>query len=168
MEEGLFSITCEVDTNVQSCASSRRTSVFCPWEARDGSPLSHEAWQFHTSNHWLAIKTYGFTIGKSRLITLLAEPTPTRIGTLSHKEPGGTDWRINRRIASGSCSPAEPANVYDRSKPFGPSTRMSQFSLLVVANDGLMLMSRVFRRASPRNGGVCPTATFVLNLFAVE
>ena len=33
------------------------------------------------------------------------------------------------RIASGACSPAEPANVYDRSKPFGPSTRISQFSL---------------------------------------
>jgi hypothetical protein len=37
-------------------------------------------------------------------------------------------WRINLRIASGSCSPAAPAKVYDRSKLFDPSIRISQFS----------------------------------------
>src|SRR5260370_6011611 len=52
-----------------------------------------------------------------------------RSGTAGHDEPAGTSWRINLRIASGSCSPAASAKVYDRSKPFGPSTRISQFSL---------------------------------------
>lgn len=42
----------------------------------------------------------------------------------------GINWRISLRIASGSCSPVDPAKVYVRSKPFGPSTRISQFSLL--------------------------------------
>jgi len=32
-------------------------------------------------------------------------------------------------MASGSCSPTVPAKVYDRSKLFGPSTLISQFSL---------------------------------------
>jgi hypothetical protein len=32
-------------------------------------------------------------------------------------------------MASASCSPAIPAKVYDRSKLFGPSTLISQFSL---------------------------------------
>jgi hypothetical protein len=39
------------------------------------------------------------------------------------------NWRTSLRIASGSCSPMEPAKVYDGSKPFGPSSRISQFSL---------------------------------------
>ncbi len=49
--------------------------------------------------------------------------------TASQEGPVGKSWRINLRMASGSCSPAAPAKVYDRSKPFGPSTLMSQFSL---------------------------------------
>lgn len=32
-------------------------------------------------------------------------------------------------MASGSCSPAVPDKVYDRSKAFGPATFISQFSL---------------------------------------
>jgi hypothetical protein len=47
----------------------------------------------------------------------------------SYAELAGTNWRIRLRIASGSCSPSEPAKVYARSKPFGPWTRSSQFSL---------------------------------------
>jgi len=43
----------------------------------------------------------------------------------SYAELAGTSWRIRLRIASGSCSPSEPAKVYVRSKLFGPSTRSS-------------------------------------------
>src|SRR2546428_8024640 len=50
-------------------------------------------------------------------------------GTAGHDEPVGTSWRINLRIASGSCFPAVPAKTYDRSNPLGPSIRISQFSL---------------------------------------
>jgi len=50
-------------------------------------------------------------------------------GTAGHDEPVGTSWRINLRIASGSCFPAAPAKTYDRSNPLGPSIRISQFSL---------------------------------------
>jgi len=49
--------------------------------------------------------------------------------TSGHGEPVGTSWRINLRIASGSCSLAASAKAYDRSKPFGPSIRIPQFSL---------------------------------------
>jgi hypothetical protein len=52
-----------------------------------------------------------------------------QLATASQEKPVGASWRINLRMASGSCSPAAPAKVYDRSKPFGPSTLMSQFSL---------------------------------------
>jgi hypothetical protein len=38
----------------------------------------------------------------------------------AHEELLGTNWTINLRIASGSCSPASPANVYVRSNPLGP------------------------------------------------
>lgn len=46
-----------------------------------------------------------------------------------YTELGGINWTISLRIVLASCPPAERANVYDRSKPFGPSTRISQFSL---------------------------------------
>jgi hypothetical protein len=58
--------------------------------------------------------------------------------------PVGTSWRINLRIASGSCSPEAPARVYVRSNPFGPSTRISQFS---VARDPAMNTRQSPRRS---------------------
>lgn len=47
----------------------------------------------------------------------------------TQEELSGTNWISNLRIASGSCSPAAPVKVYVLSNPWGPSTRISQFSL---------------------------------------
>jgi hypothetical protein len=60
----------------------------------------------------------------------------------TQEELSGTNWRSNLRIASGSCSPAAPVRVYVLSNPWGPSTRISQFSL---ARDPAMVP-----RQSPR------------------
>jgi hypothetical protein len=40
----------------------------------------------------------------------------------------GNSLRTKLPIAAGSCSPAPPTKVYERSKPAGPSTLMSQLS----------------------------------------
>jgi len=40
----------------------------------------------------------------------------------------GNNFRSTFPITTGWCSPALPANVYDRSNPFGPSTFISQLS----------------------------------------
>jgi hypothetical protein len=50
----------------------------------------------------------------------------------TQEELSGTNWRSNLRIASGSCFPAAPVRVYVLSNPWGPSTRISQFSLSAI------------------------------------
>jgi len=40
----------------------------------------------------------------------------------------GNNFRSTFTITIGWCSPALPANVYDRSNPFGPSTVICQLS----------------------------------------
>jgi hypothetical protein len=60
----------------------------------------------------------------------------------TQEELSGTNWRSNLRIAPGSRSPAAPVRVYVLSNPWGPSTRISQFSL---ARDPAMVT-----RQSPR------------------
>jgi hypothetical protein len=41
----------------------------------------------------------------------------------------GSNLRSTLAITKGWCSPAFPANLYDRSNPFGPQTLISQPSL---------------------------------------
>lgn len=66
-------------------------------------------------------------MGTKRAHLLFALRYPPRMST--QEKLVGTNCRINLRIASGSCSPEAPAKLYVRSNPFGPSTRISQFSL---------------------------------------
>ena len=67
--------------------------------------------------------------------TPCSEPLPSSLAVAgsryggAHAEPDGSSCEINRRIISGLSSPAGFVRLYDRSKPFGPSTLISQFSL---------------------------------------
>src|SRR6266496_6760455 len=49
-------------------------------------------------------------------------------GTADHGFLAGSRLRTKFPIAVGSCSPAPPTKVYERSKPAGPSTLISQLS----------------------------------------
>jgi hypothetical protein len=48
--------------------------------------------------------------------------------TADHGFLAGGSLRTKLPIAAGSCSPAPPTKVYERSKPAGPSTFISQLS----------------------------------------
>ena len=56
-------------------------------------------------------------------------------GTASHGLLAGSNLPSRFPIAAGWCSPALPTKVYERSKPSGPSTFISQLSL---AQDPMM------------------------------
>jgi len=49
-------------------------------------------------------------------------------GTGDHGFLAGSSLTTKFPIAAGSCSPAPPTRVYERSKPAGPSTLISQLS----------------------------------------
>lgn len=51
------------------------------------------------------------------------------IGTADHGFLDGSSLTTKFPIAAGSCSPAPPTKVYERSNRAGPSTFISQLSL---------------------------------------
>jgi hypothetical protein len=51
-----------------------------------------------------------------------------KTGITSHGLLAGSSLPSRFPIAAGWCSPALPAKLYERSKPSGPSTFISQFS----------------------------------------
>jgi len=78
----------------------------------------------------------GFAVRDSRLNRGICPPSavtqsPHDEGKIRFYRWGifaGNNFRSTFPITIGWCSPALPANVYDRSNPFGPSTFISQLS----------------------------------------